>query len=181
MTIFASNKQGKCIIVSNLDIFGLKFNKMCKFFNTYEESLHLGVCKLAKYVRNCVVFWKNLHSWQKFYTTAGRDGRDKFQVWQWHQYHIDDQLQHFPPRIVQLEWLTAQTAGERLKKDLEHSISTRCDISTINDLFISATKTWMLAAAQWTNWYKFIEQKHFIYGSYVAAAMTAVSISVRAN
>ena len=39
------------------------------------------MCKLAKYVRNCVVFWKNLHSWQKFYTTAGRDGRDKFQVW----------------------------------------------------------------------------------------------------
>ena len=38
------------------------------------------MCKLAKYVRNCVVFWKNLHSWQKFYTTAGRDGRDKFQV-----------------------------------------------------------------------------------------------------
>ena len=40
--------------------------------------------KLAKYVRNCVVFWKNFHSWQKFYTTAGRagsDGRDKFQVW----------------------------------------------------------------------------------------------------
>ena len=22
---------------------------MCNFFNTYEESLHLGVCKLAKY------------------------------------------------------------------------------------------------------------------------------------
>ena len=40
----------------------LKLNKMCKFFNSYEESLHLGVCKLAKYVRNCVVFWKNLHS-----------------------------------------------------------------------------------------------------------------------
>ena len=39
------------------------------------------MCKLTKYVRNCVVFWKNLHSWQKFYTTAGRDGRDKFQVW----------------------------------------------------------------------------------------------------
>ena len=49
---------------------------MCKFFNRYEESLHLGVCKLAKYVRICVVFWKNLHSKQKFYTTAGRD---KFQ------------------------------------------------------------------------------------------------------
>ena len=39
------------------------------------------MCKLAKYVRNCVVFWKNLHSWPKFYTTAGRDSRDKFQVW----------------------------------------------------------------------------------------------------
>ena len=38
------------------------------------------VCKLAKYVRNYVVFWKNLHSWQNFYATAGRDGRDKFQV-----------------------------------------------------------------------------------------------------
>ena len=54
---------------------------MCRFFNSYEESLHLGVCKLAKYVRNCVIFRKNLHSWQKFYTTVGRDGRDKFQVW----------------------------------------------------------------------------------------------------
>ena len=31
------------------------------------------MCKLAKYVRNCVVFWKKLHSWQKFYTTADRD------------------------------------------------------------------------------------------------------------
>ena len=38
------------------------------------------VCKLAKYVRNYVVFWKNLHSRQKIYTIAGRDGRDKFQV-----------------------------------------------------------------------------------------------------
>ena len=42
--------------------FWLKSNKMCKFFNSYEESLHLGLCKRAKYVRNCVVFWKNLHS-----------------------------------------------------------------------------------------------------------------------
>ena len=49
---------------------------MCKFFAS-------GVCKLTKYVWNCIVFWKNLHSWQKFYRTAGRagrDGRDKFQV-----------------------------------------------------------------------------------------------------
>ena len=27
---------------------------MCKFFNLYEESLHLGVCKLAKYVRTAL-------------------------------------------------------------------------------------------------------------------------------
>ena len=41
------------------------------------------VCKLAKYVRNYVVLWKNLHSGQKIYTIAGRDGRDKFQVCIW--------------------------------------------------------------------------------------------------
>ena len=55
-TIFAGNKQQKCIIISNLALFWLKLNKMCNFFNSYEKSLHLGVCKLAKYVRNCVVF-----------------------------------------------------------------------------------------------------------------------------
>ena len=47
-TIFANNKQQKYIIISNLALFWLKLNKMCKFFNSYEESLHLGVCKLAK-------------------------------------------------------------------------------------------------------------------------------------
>ena len=34
----------------------------------------------AYHARNHVVFWENLHSWQKFYTTAGRDGHDKYQV-----------------------------------------------------------------------------------------------------
>ena len=29
---------------------------------------------------NCIVFRKNVHSWHKFYTTAGRDGRDKSQL-----------------------------------------------------------------------------------------------------
>ena len=48
-TIFASNKQQKCIIISNMALFWKKLNKMCKFFITYE----LGVFKLAKYVRNC--------------------------------------------------------------------------------------------------------------------------------
>ena len=28
---------------------------------------------------NHVVFWENLHSWHKFYTAAGHDGRDKSQ------------------------------------------------------------------------------------------------------
>ena len=41
----------------------------------------LGVCKSTKHVRNYVVFWKNSHSGQKFYMTAGRSGRDKFQLW----------------------------------------------------------------------------------------------------
>ena len=35
--------------------------------------------ELAKYVRKCVVFWENSYSWQKFYTTTGRGGGDKFQ------------------------------------------------------------------------------------------------------
>ena len=35
----------------------------------------------ANFARKRIVSWKNLHSWQCFYTTAGRDGRDKFQVW----------------------------------------------------------------------------------------------------
>ena len=39
---------------------------MCKFFSSYKESLHSGMYKLAKYVRNCIIFWKKLHSWQKF-------------------------------------------------------------------------------------------------------------------
>ena len=51
-TFFARDKQRKCIIISNLALFWLKLN-------SYYESLHLGVCKLAKYVMNCVAFWKN--------------------------------------------------------------------------------------------------------------------------
>ena len=49
--------------------------------NSYGESLHLGVCKLAKYVRKCIVFWRKKHSRRTFYTTVSRDGRNKFQVW----------------------------------------------------------------------------------------------------
>ena len=34
----------------------------------------------VNHARNCVVFRENLHSWHKFYMTAGRDGRDKSQL-----------------------------------------------------------------------------------------------------
>ena len=58
---FASNKQQKCIIISNLALFWVKLNKMCKFFSSYEESLHLAVYKLAKYVKKklCCFLEKN--------------------------------------------------------------------------------------------------------------------------
>ena len=35
----------------------------------------------ANYARKNVVFLKNLHSWHKFYMIAGRNGRDKSQLW----------------------------------------------------------------------------------------------------
>ena len=41
---------------------------MCKFFNSYEESLHVVVCKLAKYVRTCVVFWRKKYTADKHLT-----------------------------------------------------------------------------------------------------------------
>ena len=63
--------------------FGKNWSK-CVNSLTFMKKIYIKVWKLAKYERNCVFFWKNLHSWQNFYTTAGRDGRDKFQVWvQW--------------------------------------------------------------------------------------------------
>ena len=55
-------------------------------FNSFGKS----VCKLTKYMSKFNIFTqillgnallKNLHNWKQFYTTAGRDGRDKFQVW----------------------------------------------------------------------------------------------------
>ena len=32
-------------------------------------------------LRSLRCFLKNLHDWQKFYTTAGRTGRAKYQLW----------------------------------------------------------------------------------------------------
>ena len=36
---------------------------------------------LRKFCKKKRYFLENLHSWHKFYTTAGRDGRDKSQLW----------------------------------------------------------------------------------------------------
>ena len=43
---------------------------MYRFFNRFEKSFSLGVCKVIEFASKCVAFWKNLHTWQKFYTTA---------------------------------------------------------------------------------------------------------------
>ena len=45
-------------------------------------------------------FWKNSYSWKIFYTTAGRDGRDKFQVWLRSLLTWDRALQ--PPHFMSL-------------------------------------------------------------------------------
>ena len=39
---------------------------------------------MRNYVREKVVFWENLHHWQKIYTAAGSDGMDKFHLYDWH-------------------------------------------------------------------------------------------------
>ena len=38
------------------------------------------ISEMAVKVQTWDFFLKNLHSWHKFYTTAGRDGRDKSQL-----------------------------------------------------------------------------------------------------
>ena len=59
---------------------------MCEIL-TVSEKAALGVRNITKHIgsgytsmQKCVVFLKYLHNWQEFYTTAGRNGRDKFQV-----------------------------------------------------------------------------------------------------
>ena len=53
-------KQRKCIIISNVVLFWLNLNEILQ---QLWRKFALCVCKLTKYVQNCVVFWKNLHSW----------------------------------------------------------------------------------------------------------------------
>ena len=45
-----------------------KTTRMCKFWSSTQT------------MQETHVFWKNLHSWHKFYVTAGREGRDKSQL-----------------------------------------------------------------------------------------------------
>ena len=41
--------------------------------------MNLNFC--LNYARENVVFWRNLHYWQKFYTATGSDGRNKSYLW----------------------------------------------------------------------------------------------------
>ena len=52
---------------------------------------------------SCVNFPENLHSWHKFYTTAGRDGRDKSQLWEVPiSYFIDVMKEGHPPGLLMM-------------------------------------------------------------------------------
>ena len=44
------------------------------------KNLKVDLMPVRKTCKKFVAFLTNLHSWQEFYTTAGRGGRDKFQL-----------------------------------------------------------------------------------------------------
>ena len=76
-------KQRKCINISYLIDFFLKFNWVCKILTVSVQNHTWCVYILQFYInyaRNRVTFRKNLHSWHKFYTIAGRGGGDKSQL-----------------------------------------------------------------------------------------------------
>ena len=53
------------------------------YFQQFQCKIPFVECKFCtakQILQENVVFWKNLHSWHKFYMTAGRDGRDKSQL-----------------------------------------------------------------------------------------------------
>ena len=41
----------------------------------------MKIVLLRECIKKHVVFWEYLHLWHKFYTAAGRDGRDKSHPW----------------------------------------------------------------------------------------------------
>ena len=66
--------KAKLTLVSFLYFF---YAPSPKCINISYFSKFVVLCKL--FARNFVVFWENLHSWHKIYTTAGHDGLDKSQ------------------------------------------------------------------------------------------------------
>ena len=74
-----------------------------------------------KICKKCIVFLKNLHSLQEFYTAAGRDGRDKFQVCQ----KVLPEHLHLCEQLCQTEvdvLVVQQRSSERLSLPDCHTI-----------------------------------------------------------
>ena len=74
----ATIKQYNCINIRNLGPFLFNYTKYVKIQQFKSKITLVHLCKLCK--KKCCSP-ENLHSWHKFYTTAGRDGRDKSQLW----------------------------------------------------------------------------------------------------
>ena len=69
-------KQRKCIDISISSIFLLEMNWVCKNFHSLSVKSHLlsvNLVLLCKFSRMRIFFRNNLHSWHKFYTTAGHN------------------------------------------------------------------------------------------------------------
>ena len=71
-----SQKTCKCIDIKHFCHFWIGPNWIVKF-QQFQNKITL-VC--VNFVLLSVVFLKNLHSWHKFYMTAGRGSRDKLQL-----------------------------------------------------------------------------------------------------
>ena len=88
--LFTMNLR-KCININNVALFFLlKSISMCKITAVSEKksyyvcvklkNVKVDIMPISNICKKCVVFLTNLHSWQEFYTTAGCNSRDKFQV-----------------------------------------------------------------------------------------------------
>ena len=67
--------------------YSIVFEWKCAYFNQINGLISSFFTNFA---RECVVFWKNLHSWKIFNTTTSRDSHDKFQVWRCSTYPKND-------------------------------------------------------------------------------------------
>ena len=63
-----AEEQVKLLILPKPKPFRKNQGKKKGEFHTY--------CLYANHARKGVVFWENLHCWQRFCATAGHDGRD---------------------------------------------------------------------------------------------------------